>query len=311
MSIGKTGNTRTLVEYTVDPVDPPARSIWIRVEGTKRVLVYFDGTEKFEVVLKPYRILDRIATAPTACYALIQLLIAYIGPLIRLRRTSDQVEKDFYAAPGGALDVTAILAWLSGVNGRVVSLYDQGANNWDFTQASANDQPLFVADEGGGVPAILFVDDNMGNADVVATQPFTFRIVADSYRSEIATLAYIYDSPPASRVYTYFQNGVDGSTVSSSGGTIVADAVDHRDKARTSKAILHSGQDSEVRTNDVADVDDTMGSNDLVSLVIGARYTFNQSMDGHLYQFLLFDSEVSEADSGIIWGHEQTQYEVP
>lgn len=73
-------------------------------------------------------------------------LSAYAGPLVRVRRASDNAEMDVYPASGSlALDSAALLAWSgSGVSAYVKTVYDQSGNGHDQTQATAGNQAMIV-----------------------------------------------------------------------------------------------------------------------------------------------------------------------
>lgn len=68
-----------------------------------------------------------------------KLYAAYSGPLIRLRRASDNAEQDFSAAANGWVDPVAVAAWAGG-DAFVVTRYDQTGNGRHVTQATAANQ---------------------------------------------------------------------------------------------------------------------------------------------------------------------------
>jgi len=77
--------------------------------------------------------------AAFAAVGLARLLTSYTGPLVRLRRASDNAEQDFSAAANGWLDPAAVAAWAAG-NAFVVTRYDQTGNSRHVTQATAGSQ---------------------------------------------------------------------------------------------------------------------------------------------------------------------------
>ena len=90
----------------------------------------------------------------------------YGGPLLRVRRSSDNAEQDIYAsaipdANGNRfLDTTALLAF-AGVNSAFVTTwYDQSGNGRHATQTTTAAQPRIVnagvIDTTGGLPAVVF-----------------------------------------------------------------------------------------------------------------------------------------------------------
>lgn len=61
----------------------------------------------------------------------------YAGPLVRLRRASDNAEQDFSAGVGMWLDEAAVLAWCGGASAYASVLYGQ-TGGVDFIQATAS-----------------------------------------------------------------------------------------------------------------------------------------------------------------------------
>lgn len=74
----------------------------------------------------------------------VRFVSTYLGPLVRLRRSSDNSERDFGPAAGGDwVDTAAITAWLAGGTASVKTLYDQrGVKHW--TQNTATMQPTLT-----------------------------------------------------------------------------------------------------------------------------------------------------------------------
>jgi hypothetical protein len=89
-------------------------------------------------------ILDNIATDLAAAYSLRKLKGDYTGPLIRLRRASDNAERNFYSQDNDIwIDQTAITNWAAGANLFVVLWYDQSGNEFHALQNVQNKQPRF------------------------------------------------------------------------------------------------------------------------------------------------------------------------
>lgn len=105
-------------------------------------------------------VLDPFSSNVHGAYSLRLLLSDYTGPLIRLRRDSDDEERDFFRrALTLDLDTFAVNNWLAGAGGFVVKWYDQSGNARDFDQNTAADQPQYVSDSQNGHPTI----DTVGN----------------------------------------------------------------------------------------------------------------------------------------------------
>jgi hypothetical protein len=106
----------------------------------------------------------------SAAYSLRNLSSAYTGPLIRVRRSSDNVERDIYGTFRGDLDLAALTSFVGANSGFVTTWYDQSGTGRHATQATAASQPRIVnagaVDTLGGKPAVFFdgTDDNMRSA---------------------------------------------------------------------------------------------------------------------------------------------------
>ena len=86
-----------------------------------------------------------------AAYSVRLLSSTYTGALVRIRRSSDNAEKDFYPDSNNELSLssedgtsTSLSSWIGANNGFVVTWYDQSGNANDATQATAANQPQIV-----------------------------------------------------------------------------------------------------------------------------------------------------------------------
>jgi len=91
----------------------------------------------------PPPLLDQHGGAAAAC-SLRLLRVGYNGPCIRVRRSSDNAEKDI-GFSGGTLDTNALTSFVGNNDGYVVKWYDQSGNNRDATQSTQADQPQIVS----------------------------------------------------------------------------------------------------------------------------------------------------------------------
>jgi len=78
-----------------------------------------------------------------------QQLGTYDGPLVKIRRASDNEEQDFAPTEGGVLDTAAIEEFLDGTTGFVTTLYDQTEGGHDLIQATSGNQPQVLKDSNG------------------------------------------------------------------------------------------------------------------------------------------------------------------
>ena len=93
--------------------------------------------------MKPSHILDEKLDDISFALSFRILESDYEGPLVRLRRTSDDVELDFYHNDNDIVDVDAINTWRSGANVYVVTWYDQSGLGRNAIQPTKNRQPRF------------------------------------------------------------------------------------------------------------------------------------------------------------------------
>jgi hypothetical protein len=122
--------------------------------------------------------LDSIPT-PGAAYSTRRLRTAYSGPLLRVRRSSDNAEQDISAdaAGCGPLDLTALNTFVGANSAFVKTWYDQSGNGINITQATNANQPRImnagVLDETtAGKPAVRWFDAT-GARLMEAAAPFT------------------------------------------------------------------------------------------------------------------------------------------
>ncbi|MFN8865044.1 MAG: arabinofuranosidase catalytic domain-containing protein, partial [Flavobacteriales bacterium] len=84
------------------------------------------------------------ATEPAeVAFSLRRLSTTYLGPAIRVRRSSDNAAQDIGFTAGGDLDQAALLAFVGSGNGFIATWYDQSGNNRHVT-ALASNQPQIV-----------------------------------------------------------------------------------------------------------------------------------------------------------------------
>ena len=122
--------------------------------------------------LKPFHILDNGLRNISFALSMRILESEYDGPLIRLRRASDDEEKDFYWGDNNKVDVNAINAWRNGSDVFVHTWYDQSNLGRNAVQTEKTAQPQFFPEpirpyfKGDGVKDYLIIDTPNGIQDV-------------------------------------------------------------------------------------------------------------------------------------------------
>lgn len=89
-------------------------------------------------------ILDQYPGASVA-FSLRKLTANYIGPAIRVRRSSDSAEQNIGFDSNGNLDTSLLLSFCGVGNGFVTIWYDQSGNGYNVIQNTAANQPQIVS----------------------------------------------------------------------------------------------------------------------------------------------------------------------
>lgn len=176
------------------------------------------------------RVLDGIPNPLIAC-GLRLLLLSYIdGPAIRIRRSTDNVEKDIYFNTStGSIDTTSLLSFIGSADGYIVRAYNQTRNGLDLINADRATQLKLV---NAGVvytnnnkPIMYHPPSTVNYLEAVyeKTAPFTGIICGDATNMVVAggdhilsgymTNTFSFWPYPGSKTY-YMDNG--GSQVMSS-----------------------------------------------------------------------------------------------
>lgn len=86
-------------------------------------------------------------TAVDASYALRRLFVAYTGPQVRVRRSTDNSEIDIYFSSDGSIVNFNLTGWLGGGTAYVRTWYDQSGNTKHLTQTNTTLQPQLQLDD--------------------------------------------------------------------------------------------------------------------------------------------------------------------
>ena len=119
-------------EIILYPSDQSANRLAIETDVNDFYQMYWSGAES--------RLLDSHPNA-AAAFSLRALNSNYTGPLVRVRRASDNAEQDVFATYDGELNVNALATFCAGTNGFVVRWYDQSSNGNNATQTTTSLQP--------------------------------------------------------------------------------------------------------------------------------------------------------------------------
>lgn len=98
--------------------------------------------------LPPLHLLDNVDLLEEISFAYSMRLLEsdYEGPLVRLRRASDNSERDFFCNQVDKINVIEIDNWRNGANVYVATWYDQSGQNRNAVQSDLSKQPRFFTD---------------------------------------------------------------------------------------------------------------------------------------------------------------------
>lgn len=88
--------------------------------------------------------LDGVTATVAGASGFRRLRAAYTGPLVRVRRSSDNAEQDIGYLDDDSLDAATASAFIGGGTGFVATWYDQSGNARHWTQTSGPAQPALV-----------------------------------------------------------------------------------------------------------------------------------------------------------------------
>jgi hypothetical protein len=111
-------------------------------------------------------ILDTI-TGDAAAYGLRLLHTAYTGPLVTIRRSTDNTLLSIYPTATGEFDATSFSTFIGAGTGYIVTWYDQSGGGWNATQATAANQPQLILSGQNGKPVLSF--DGTDYLDIAGT----------------------------------------------------------------------------------------------------------------------------------------------
>jgi len=146
-------------------------------------------------------ILDRLSVSPVAVYSLRRMRAAYAGFCIRVRRSSDNTERNI-GFIGNVIDTADLLAWVGAGDGFVVRKHDHSVNGFDATQATAARQPRIVS------AGVLDVQNAKACMRQIATAMWLDlpNIMAGASAATGATAVTVYNQPTASAGFSGWGN---------------------------------------------------------------------------------------------------------
>jgi hypothetical protein len=151
----------TIQAFIIYAADKSADRTAIEANINSRYNIYWDGT--VTSLLDDYQ-------GAAAAYALRALNSLYTGPLVRVRRESDNAERDIRALYNGELNTSSLSSFSAGTNAYVATWYDQSGNAKDATQTTTSLQPkIYDASTGINLKNAVAALNFDGNDDYLQT----------------------------------------------------------------------------------------------------------------------------------------------
>jgi len=175
----------TMQELIVWGNNQSSNRLGIQTNINSNYQIYWDGSQT--------GLLDDYPDA-TAAYSLRALSSQYTGPLIKVRRSSDNVEQDIYALYNGGLDTESLLNFVGVGDGFVSTWYDQSGNGDNAIRTTDSEQPQIVSGglvvEVNNKPSVDF-DANIGVPNLKITSEIPVVSAFTVYKVDVITNANV------------------------------------------------------------------------------------------------------------------------
>jgi len=250
-------------------------------------------------------LLDLFPNAAAAYSVSRRLRLGYTGPLIRIRESSGNTEKDFGTDNDGNLSTGAITAFLAGANGFVVTLYDQGGNGRDITNATAAQQPQYIANALNGRPVARFSSASDQRLSSVAfsaalIQPNTIYFVANVTKA-VGADSYLYDGLSAGNRNSLRRQSAE-NLVAFSGTDLALKYAITSPLAYTIWCTIFNGASSALYANEVLKSSANPGTNPMNGLRVGinSAQTAGVGLTGDVAEIIIYSGSHNVGQRGVV-----------
>ena len=237
-------------------------------------------------------LLDEFSGA-AAAYSLRNLTFLRGGPVVRVRRSSDNAQKDFTAAE---VSDGSLASWVgAGNNGFVRTWYDQSGNGNNAVQTTSANQPTIVSSGSvileAGKPTLQFdgINDKLQADGVSLAQPFQFFFVAKETTDGTASNTFI---DATGQRANFFLSAITGTTISA--GAILSDGA-YPSNVRTLYTALYNSTNSFIARQGTITATGDAGSGGLTQMTIGNNSGGNQLsyLTGPMQELIVYPSNQS------------------
>jgi len=244
------------------------------------------------VPLSGYLLTDYSGAA--AAYSLRLLRDIYVGSAIRVRRASDNTERNI-GFVNNELDTASLETFCSGTNGFVTTWYDQSGNAANAANATAAEQPKIVASGStileNGKPTIEFNSSFLNASTINIPQPTSYFITYkyaylgnDSF-SDLSdgTSRQLNDTTSSGKARAFSGHSFISNLSTSTNQTL--------------RFSLFNGLDSGLALNNSAIQIGNAGTGAIQNLVVGKSNALRLS--GNIQEFIIYPTDESSNRSGI------------
>ena len=249
--------------------------------------------------------LDLISAIVAAAYSLRRLYASYTEAAIRVRRSSDNAERDI-GFIGEHLDVLALLVFVGNDSGFVTAWYDQSGNGRHATQTDPARQPRIVSngviETQNGRPALRFdgVNDFFAMTSPINSVNVTINAVSKLSKT-MGDGAYILGSQTPIGLLGYDSESLGLRIYSGSGGYFTSPPPPAARSAASVDTVVINNNVSTLHRYGVSIAGtQTIGEN-FQPTMIGAYYiiasnAFSRHWGGTLSEITVFRSSISTTD---------------
>jgi len=239
-------------------------------------------------------LLDEFSGA-AAAYSLRNLTFLRGGPVVRVRRSSDNAQKDFTAAE---VSDGSLASWVgAGNNGFVRTWYDQSGNGNNAVQTTSANQPTIVSSGSvileAGKPTLQFdgINDKLQADGVSLAQPFQFFFVAKETTN--GTVSNTFIDATGQRA-NFILSSIAGIGTSINAGATVSDGV-YPSNIRTLYTALYNSTNSFIARQGTITATGDAGSGGLTQMTIGNNSGGNQLayFTGPMQELIVYPSNQS------------------
>lgn len=247
-----------------------------------------------------------------------RLLASYTGPLIGVRRGSDDAEDNFGYDSNGNLDSAALLSFAGSEDVFVHTVYDQSGQGFNFEQGEYANQPRIVnsgvLETNEGKPALRF--DGVNDGLIVGSFPIlgqwwgyiVSKRLATGSNPELWALVSYPDTISDYRLWEssganiYYNNSTGGSSaIPYSNGVTYAHLLKGAEALRYAKS-------SAGDTIDDASDNTLLGG---VPSTIGFRNDNGQFLNGFVSEWALCFDTISEPAEAALWANLNSMFSTP